>query len=274
MMMKRKRILLRSFLGCLLAFWLPFSAHGSDQEREKELAVAIADSLVIGEVVALKANGDSFLAIYTEPEGRQNRGVAILLHGLGGSPVQASVIELLRTGLPERGWGTLSLQMPILEVGAERIDYYRLVPEAIERIKSAVRFLEEKKTEEITLVGHSMGAIMGLSYLASDTGKAISAAAMIGLFIPLNDQAEINMVEMLSKVDRPLLDLYGSQDLSIVIQSAKKRRTAAAENSFYQQIQIDSANHFFRGSDSLLLGRIGGWLNRAVETTKIVPQLK
>jgi pimeloyl-ACP methyl ester carboxylesterase len=270
-MMKRKRILLRSLLSCLLAFLLPLSAQGSDQGREKELATAIADSLVIGERVTLEVNGGSFLAIYSEPEGKQNRGMVILLHGLGSSPVQSDVIEPLRIGLPMRGWGTLSLQMPILEADAERMDYYRLIPEAIGRIKAGVRFLKEKEPENITLVGHNMGAIMGLSYLASDTETAVSAAAMIGLFIPLNDQADVNMVEALSKINRPLLDFYGSRDLPIVIQSAKKRRAVAVKNSFYQQIQIDSANHFFRGLDSLLLGRISGWLNRVTETTEIVP---
>lgn len=269
-MMKRKAVLLRSLLSCLLALLLPLSVQGSDQGREKELAVAIADSLVIGEPVTLEANGDSFLAIYSEPEGKQNRGVVILLHGLGSSPVQSDVIEPLRIRLPSRGWGTLSLQMPILEADAERRDYYRLIPDAIDRVKAGVRFLEEKEVENITLVGHSMGAIMGLSYLASDSETAVSAAAMIGLFLPPNDQENVNVVEALSKNNRPILDLYGSQDLPIVIQSAKKRRASAVKNSFYQQVQIDSANHFFRGLDSLLVGRVSGWLNRIIETTKTV----
>ncbi len=272
--MKRTQILglnIRPLIGGLFLLLSMTSANSSDRVKEQALESAIKASLVTGEVVKLTANEHSFLALYTEPQGRADKGVAILLHGQGNSPVQPSVIEPLRVRLPEAGWGTLSLQMPVLEAGAESRDYYPLMAEAVSRIESAVLFLEAKEIENITLVAHSMGALMALSYLAKEVDSKVSMAVVIGLPVPPTDQVNVDTLGMLGKVNRPLLDLYGSRDLSAVVKTAKKRQRAAANNRYYQQVKVDSANHFFRGLDNLLVGRVNGWMSRMAETTITVP---
>ncbi len=248
----------------LLLLLSSLSVQGSDRVREKEIERSVLGGLVVGEQVPLETDGSSFLAIYAKPERSQNQGVAVLLHGLGSSPVQSSVIEPLRTGLPEHGWGTLSLQMPILEPGAKSIDYYPLMPEAVNRIKAAIQFLEKNKTEKIVLIGHSMGAVMGLSYLAGESNNKIFSAVLIGLFVSSSGHSNADTLAMLAKVDKPLLDLYGSRDLPTVTKTTAQRRQAASENNFYQQLKVESANHFFRGMDDQLLARIYGWMNRTI----------
>lgn len=267
MRIKKSQIFLPNHfcLAILLLLLLhPLSSQGSDQMREKEIEHSILGSLIVGEQVSLEADGGSFLAIYAKPEHDRNRRTAILLHGLGSSPIQSSVIEPLRTGLPEHGWGTLSLQMPILEPGAKSIDYYPLMPEAVNRIKAAIQFLEKNKTEKIVLIGHSMGAVMGLSYLAGESNNKIFSAVLIGLFVSSSGHSNADTLAMLAKVDKPLLDLYGSRDLPTVTKTTAQRRQAASENSFYQQLKVESANHFFRGMDDQLLARIYGWMNRTI----------
>jgi pimeloyl-ACP methyl ester carboxylesterase len=272
--MKRIQILglnIRPLIGGLFLLLITVSANSSDRVKEQTLEAAIKAALVSGEIVHLAANGRPFLALHTEADGQADKGVAILLHGQGSSPVQVSVIEPLRVRLPEMGWGTLSLQMPVLEAGAESRDYYPLIPEAVSRIESAILFLEAKEVDEITLVGHSMGALMALSHLAKETDSKVSMAVVIGLPVPSTDQANADTLEMLGKVNHPLLDLYGSRDLSIVVKTAKKRQKSAANNRYYQQVKVDSANHFFRGLDTLLVSRVSGWMSRIAETTITVP---
>jgi hypothetical protein len=46
----------------------------------------------------------------------------------------------LRTGLTEKGWHTLSVQMPVLGKGAKYYDYVPIFPYSHERIDAAINF--------------------------------------------------------------------------------------------------------------------------------------
>ena len=91
------------------------SASAQDLERERRLEAEIIDYILDGEPVHLDAGGRSFLAIHTEADDDGPRRAVIVLHGRGFHPDWAEVAAPLRVELPEHGWETLSLQMPVLE---------------------------------------------------------------------------------------------------------------------------------------------------------------
>ena len=94
------------------------SATAQDLERERRLEAEIIDSILDGEPVHLDADGHSFLGIHTEADGGGPRRAVIVLHGRGFHPDWPEVAAPLRIELPEHGWETLSLQMPVLgEIG-------------------------------------------------------------------------------------------------------------------------------------------------------------
>lgn len=245
-------------LCLLLACSLNLAA--SDVARERRWSDQVIDGLVVGEATWLQTNGQEFLAIYTESTAETQGGV-ILLHGIGVHPDWPDVIHPLRLGLPDHGWSTLSLQMPIADRNATFDEYIPLLEEAGPRIEAGIKFLEQQGVFNIVLLGHSLGAMMGLKYLAQEKRPKVSAFAAVGLNVS-RQGLEPDILGWLRTTDKPMLDLYGARDLDGVRNTAELRARAAqqAENRDYLQVEIPVADHFFRGADAALVKRVRGWL--------------
>lgn len=249
--------LISTFL--LLLFAAP-SLQASDFAKEKRWADQIVDMLIDGEAVWLEAEGHRFLAIYTEANTPHPKRGVILMHGIGVHPNWNQVIYPLRTGLAERGMSTLSLQMPILRNEAEAIEYAPLMTEAGPRVEAGIRFLKAKGVTEIVIAGHSLGATMGAHYLASGAVdvRAFVAVGMGGR----PDEPRMDTVSFLRRIQIPMLDLYGSDDLPQVLKGVEPRAAAAhaGGNTVYRQIRVEGANHFFEGKNDVLLMTVSDWL--------------
>ncbi|TNF34101.1 MAG: DUF3530 family protein, partial [Gammaproteobacteria bacterium] len=109
------------------------TAFASDLAREKRLASEIIDSIMDGEATTLVAGSHEFLSIYTESDVDSPKGAVLILHGRGYHPNWPEVVYPLRTGLPEHGWHTLSIQLPVLAADAKYYDYVPIFPEAFPR---------------------------------------------------------------------------------------------------------------------------------------------
>ena len=243
-----------------MSFW-QMPALASDLAKEKRWSEQIVDSLLVGDPVELKAGDTPFLGIFTAASNGSTDRAAIIVHGVGVHPDWPEVIYPLRSELPEHGWSTLSIQMPILANDAPLQDYLPLFDEAGPRIEAAVRFLRDRGNQTIVLIGHSLGAAMAASYLAHNPQHDLQGLVVIGLgAIDLDDR--MNGVLALEKIQVPVLDLYGSNDLAIVLDSVKARTRAArtAGNTNYRQIEVQDADHFFAGLEDTLNQRVSGWL--------------
>jgi pimeloyl-ACP methyl ester carboxylesterase len=242
---------------------LALPAAGSDLIREQRYAQELQGRLVVGDGITLKAGETDFFAIHTEAETSQLKGAVILLHGRGAHPNWPEVIWPLRTELASSGWETLSIQMPVAGPDSDSWIYEQLIPEAIPRIAVSVEFLKGREIENVVIVGHSLGARMGAHFLAAETPQEVTGFVAIGLMLePAGSQSKTG--EALANIKIPVLDIYGSRDLDSVRTSARKRAAAArkAENNEYRQISISGADHFFRGLEGTLVGRVGAWITR------------
>ncbi len=81
-------------------------ASAADIAREQRLADNIKDSLIVGEVVTLQADGSEFISLINNEEPDQPRGSVIILHGMGANPNAPQVIYPLRSQLAKLGWVT------------------------------------------------------------------------------------------------------------------------------------------------------------------------
>ena len=249
------------YLLCFAFACQSSAGHASDLQKEKRWSDQIVDALLVGEAVQLEANGTAFLGIYTEAsEGTRDRAV-ILLHGIGVHPDWPEIINPLRSDLPEYGWSSLSIQMPILGNDAALAEYAPLFDEIGPRVEAAVAFLRERGNRSIVLIGHSLGASMGAAYLASNPQHGLAGLVAIGMSVIELDE-RMNSALALEKIDVPVLDIYGSRDLDGVLNSAKTRATAArkAGNADYRQTEVEGADHFFVGLEDDLKRRVYGWL--------------
>jgi pimeloyl-ACP methyl ester carboxylesterase len=217
---------------------------------------------MVGEALELDAGGRPFLALFTPAAGSERRGGVLLLHGLGAHPDWPDVIAPLRQELPQSGWATLSLQMPILPNDAEFSEYPPLFPEANARISAGIRYLQQQGIQPIVLLGHSLGSSMGAYFLASRAGGSESVRAFVGIGMSAHPGTVADTPDALAKMTIPVLDLYGALDLDGVLASARDRARAAqqANNGGYRQVEIAGADHFFRALDDTLVKRVASWL--------------
>ncbi len=129
------------------------SVLAQDYEREKRWAAEVVPNLVVGDAVRIA----DFLGIYTEA--RNSKAAILLVHGLGVHP-DHGVIGVLRASLPDLGYTTLSIQMPVQKAQATADDYPAVFPEAAARIEAGARWLAGRGYQRVVLLSHSMGSRM------------------------------------------------------------------------------------------------------------------
>jgi pimeloyl-ACP methyl ester carboxylesterase len=240
-------------------------AAAPDLLREARFADELVDNIVTGDPEWLK-NGDSrFLSIFAEADNDRPQGGVILLHGMGAHPDWATVIHPLRSALPKHGWATLSVQMPVAHRSDGFEGYFDLFEDATTRITAAVEFLESRGIRNIALIGHSMGALMGSFFVAESPEHRIKALITIGLN-GRETHSERNALRLIEKINIPMLDIYGSEDLPGVQSTHRARATAArkAGNKDYRQLKILGADHFFNYHEEQLLIRTRSWLHKTI----------
>jgi len=250
-------------LALIILFLTSINLNASDLAKEKRWSTQVVDSLMDGDAVWLNDGKTDFLSLYMESEIPQNKAV-IIMHGTGVHPNWSQVIQPLRIGLTEKNWNTLSIQMPILVNEAKYIDYAPLYDGVTPRLNAAIDFLKKSGTKEIVLIAHSMGSTMAaysLSTLNKQQQANLKGFIAIGM-TGYGKDPRMNGATSLEKIEIPVLDLYGLDDLKGIRESANIRKIAAtkAKNMKYSQIQI-KGNHFYDGQDELLITTVAKWLN-------------
>ena len=253
-------------LTLLVSFTFTASAASkSDRAKVKRWEEQIVPGLIVGEEMKLNADGVEFLALYAEPATDNAKGAVILLHGIGVHPAWPDVIDPLRMQLPDLGWYTLSLQMPVLKNEAENKDYVPLFPEAPGRIQAGVDFLKSKGIKNIVIAGHSLGSSMAHLYFAKNKDQSVKVFAILSGGPGYVDADSTNTVEHFKKFkDISILDIHGSEDEKFVRETQKKRKMLAPElhGDRYENIEIKGADHFYRGKQDELLNTLNGRLEK------------
>lgn len=278
--------------GLLLFCWLIVASSGlaMDADREKFWDEEVRNKIKIGKAESLQAGDHKFLSIFTQESSNFPQGGILLLHDHSGHPDWPELIKPLRTRLPDFGWSTLAMQMPVPKESTPALEYEPLFKEASKRIEAGVSYLQTKGIRNIVLIGHGLGASMGAYHLSTTSNKDIKAYIGIGMGI-LRTKPELEITQLMEKIRIPILDIYGMNDRPEVtrsapdrIRSAKRGATAAFNRKdvemlkqsiranrpnsktagfvSFRQFKIEGANHFFTHQEDDLIKRIRGWLNR------------
>ena len=248
--------------GGLATLTLPApAASAQDLERERRLEAEIVDAILDGDPVHLDAEDRSFLGIYTEAEDGGSGKAVIVLHGRGFHPDWPEVAGPLRTVLPEYGWDTLSLQMPVLGKSAKYYDYVPILPAAFPRIRAGIEFLDARRTRTIVLAAHSCSVHMAMAFVRRYGDAGIDGFIGIGMGAtdyrqPMRESFPLETMSV------PVLDLFGEDDYPSVLREAPNRLAAirTAGNSRSDQRIVPGAEHFFRDMDDELVGAVADWL--------------
>ena len=249
----------RHLLWLSLLVLLPApNLSASDFDKEQRWSDQIVDSILDGEPVWLIADSHQFLSIFTPADNDSRENGLIVMHGIGVHPNWDQVIRPIRVEMTTRGWNTLSIQMPVLANDAAPEDYAKLFPEVTPRIDAALQYLESYGSRKIVLVGHSLGSSMSAYYLARNSQQVIRGFVAIGM----NYAAVFSALVKLELVKVPVLDLFGSDDLPLVLENRQNKAMAAQSggNLKFQQQEIEGANHFFDDKNDELVDAVDDWL--------------
>ncbi len=250
---------------CVLAFLFfmgqAAAASEPDFAREARLADETVDVILDGDPVWLEADGREFLSIYTEAD---DSGTAVvILHGRGFHPDWADAINPLRVGLVERGYSTLSLQMPVLEKDAKYYDYVPIFHHAHPRIEAGIKYLRDNGLQKVVLLAHSCGVHMAMDWIRTNNDRAIDA--FIGLGMGATDYKQpMHQPFPLDWMHVPILDLYGADEYPAVIRLAPGRKAMIdkAGHKSSQQVVLPGANHYFTDQGDALVGAVADWLDQ------------
>ncbi len=245
----------------LLTLGLLQPVQASDLAKEKRWVDQIVDYLIDGEAEWLDLGKHKALAIFMESAADDTKGGVIVVHGSGVHPNWEDVVRPLRTQLPEHGWATLSIQMPVLRNEAEYIEYAPLFDEVAPRINAAVKNLQAKGIKKIHIVAHSLGSAMSAYFLANNKNSGVSSFVAVGMPGPREDK-RMDTVLALQRINIPVLDLYGANDLDYILETSKQRKKAGSQNKNYSQQVVADANHFFVNKNDELISSVNKWISK------------
>lgn len=239
---------MRALAALLLAAALPAAAQ--DYEREKRWAAQVVPSVVVGDAVQLKLpSGRDFLGLYVEHKSAP--AAVLLLHGVGVHP-DHGLIGILRVALADMGYATLSIQLPVQKSDAQVEDYYPTVfPEAVERIRTAGRWLQERGYRKIVLLSHSMGSWMANVYYERTEASPFAAWVCMGLTGGFGGMRNVRV---------PVLDVYAEHDLPQVLRADGRRRFTLQSIEGSKQVRIAGADHSYTGREKELAGEVRAFI--------------
>ncbi|MCZ6526935.1 MAG: DUF3530 family protein [Gammaproteobacteria bacterium] len=265
--------MIKSACLCLLltVSW-SVSVAMDDDSYEQTMSVNLAEKVQDGEVIWLKARGSQFLTLFNEQLTENSQGAVIIVHGMGAHADWPNVVAPLRNRLPNIGWATLSIQMPVLAPEQPLSEYGKTITVGISRIQSAVQYLRQRKFLNIAIIGYSFGAATAAEFLARTKKSRIAAFVGISLQAQKFLNPTIKLLRALEKINIPVLDIYGSRDFTEVIRLADDRRLAGRKRGrrTYHQLVIEGADHYFTGLEDVLSRRIRGWLDKAAPGTRVI----
>lgn len=250
----------------LRQFFNEFTDAKPDFEREDRMIGEIEDSVMDGDVEYLPLENDKeVFSIYMEPDADKPKGGVILLHSRGYHANWSSTIKPLRIGLADKGWHTLSVQMPVLDKNAKYYDYVPIFPYAHERIDAALNFYKQRGIDNIILIGHGCGAHMSMSYIDKYGDDKISAYIGVGMGATDYKQKIVKQFP-LDKMLTPVLDVFAENDFPGVIRLSESRQGLMdiIANAKSEQIVIKSADHYYKEDSAVkaLTDTIDNWLNK------------
>ncbi len=252
------------------------------------LGEALEQGLQDGQAVWLDGEQTRYFSVFNPDQSGQPKGGVIILHDAGSHPDKPEVVRPLRQRLPLHGWSTLAIQLPALDRPAAYLEQQATIDG---RINGAITYMRNSGFNNLVLLGHGSGAMAASKYLSSQPSEFIRAFVAISLGVLHGQEGDDSTPGQLERINLPILDIYGGNDLDHVTNSARERALAAKISSdsamrsnrlepykhsaiaksstqksqgyiSFRQIRIDGAGHDFRGAEFMLTRRIIGWLER------------
>ncbi len=236
----------------------------SDQKIESAIATTAAVATTSAVIAQSKTDEASSAEIYTQAD--HARGTVVILSGCDYKPnPEGGIIATLHKILPQKGWNTLSFQLPNLSNTSTFKDLEAVMPEATKNIESSIAMAKEKSDTPIILFAHGCGSQMALAWMEAKGNDSIDAYIGLGTGIMNNDPKDTDHLRIpLEAMKFPQLDILGSADHATVLKTAAERlgHINRASNPASRQKIILDADHNMTGKEDILAKVIAKWLDK------------
>jgi len=161
------------------------------------------------------------------------KGVALILPSPEEHPDQRQVIQALRTQLPDYGWTSLSVQMPLIDQTRpdQRLGLYEA---SAPRLDQALQWIaEQNPATRVVVIAHGYSGASAIHYLRQHAEQSKPNAELIkGLVLISLPGREasgnwLDSTEQLQGITLPILDVFAQYDRTDVIDSAPERLRAS-----------------------------------------------
>lgn len=226
------------------------------------------------QVLELQSASERFIALWLEQRTSTPEGGLLILHDAGQTPDWPYLLKQIRTYLPDTGWSTLSIDLPLpsrdaigilpLSEGAtetqSNVTAETHENRVLDRIASGISHLNQENIFNIAILGFGEGAYWGSRYLAERLSDEEEEGYALILYEPSPLASELP--GFISQLTIPTLDVY-MNDSAFAHQQAKNRKAAAMRAKHEEYLQIhDASRHGFYGSPDIdrTTRRVWGWL--------------
>ena len=122
--------------------------------------------------------------------------------------------------------------------------------------------MKDQGYDTLVLAGYGFGATIAAFFLTNGHTRDIDAFVGISMLARKFLAPQVNLLDYLEKLSLPVLDIYGSNDLPVIIRTADDRRLFAQKNGAdrFSQIMIEGADHYYTGHVQTLFNDIISWL--------------
>ena len=241
---------------CLLAL-LGLAAHAQDRALENTIGDEMTQRKPDA-TVWLEAGSQKFAALMVPAITKTKRGGIILVHGADEPPDARNILTPISQKLPERGWDTLAIQAALPEQGSLPEQHLGLIASSLDRIESAVNYLQNRKSTPVALLGVGTGAVAALRFAAEKPDAKLAAIVIIDP--PSDTSSEAALLADLAKTRIPALDVQSNRSKTLTQATYLKRKRAAQENPRYRQTGLIDATAGYSELEDMMTNRIGGWL--------------
>ncbi len=255
--MKRLSLPLMAALCALLAFSTGISAEALSQARDNhlnDLAQAVANTQDEDEVVILGEGEQAFLGLRLQQRTATPQGAVLILHDQGHNPDWPVLLQQARNYLPDVGWTTLSIALPL--VGGYATD----ADATLDRIALGLQRLNQEGQFNLVILGYGEGAYWAARYLSERLTPDQDIG--YGLMMVNAKTIEPDLPDLIGSLNIAILD-WVSEDSPAVLRAADNRRAAARRNQLERFTQIrdpGQASFYNQATPNRTTRRLWGWL--------------
>ena len=245
-------------------------SNTANQEDNKADSVNTATTVAASAAVATAATKtvqnkqQKTAEIYTQADNA--RGTVVIMHGCDYKPnAEGGIVTTLHKKLPQKGWNTLSFQLPNLSNTSTFKDLDAILPEATKNIESSIATAKEKSDTPIVLLAHGCGSQIALAWMEVKGNDSIDAFIGVGTGIMNGDAKDTDHLRIpIEAMKFPQLDIFGSADHKAILKTAAERlgHINRAANPASRQKIIPDADHNMTGKEDVLAKVVAKWLEK------------